>query len=95
MKIRPPVRAENHPDREVECEEAIEASVFAILDAAQADDTFDELYAFAFVLHDAQEAGWREAEVIAAVHRLIDAHAKATLENALTEAAISRARMLH
>ncbi len=63
MTIDAPRHAPDHPDRHIDCQEALES-------------------AFQILVEGAAKAGWAEAEAVAAIVELADAHVLAAGENA-------------
>lgn len=62
MTIDAPRHGPDHPDRFIDCQEALEA-------------------AFQALVWEAMKAGWGEAEAVAAIIELADAHVLAAGEN--------------
>ncbi len=92
MKIQPPRLARNCPDRNDECRAVLRERVFKILNAALADEAFDELPPITELLMDASASGWTYSEALAAIEFLIDEHARLVIES-LEMAARGRRRL--
>ncbi|MBA8881684.1 hypothetical protein [Phyllobacterium myrsinacearum] len=71
--VTPPKRTEPYPDRDIDCEEAIEPRFFEYL--ANVDLTiFWETYLRNDLVSEAKAAGWGQEEVQLAIRRLSTAY---------------------